>query len=173
MPRPPASPNVSSAVASPGAGPSTGLPASPWRRLMCTAYESVLLFGVVWFFGYAFSALAQFKGEPGAARSAFQVYMVLLLGGYFTLFWSAGRRTLPMKTMAVRLVTREGGPVSVPRAAWRYAVAVALLAAPLAAARQLHAATALLVLLPFAWVLVDRQRRTLWDVAAGTRLVND
>ena len=46
--------------------------ADPWRRLMCVAYECVLLFGILFFFGYAFSALAQFKGDPGVGRWFFQ-----------------------------------------------------------------------------------------------------
>src|SRR5690606_9285611 len=36
-------------------------PAHPWRRFMGFAYEAVLLFGVVWFADYAFSALTQFR----------------------------------------------------------------------------------------------------------------
>lgn len=31
--------------------------ADPWRRLMGIAYEAIILFGVLWFADYAFSAL--------------------------------------------------------------------------------------------------------------------
>ena len=48
-------------------------PASAWRRLMGVFYEGMLLFGVLWFFGYAFSALTQFRGTEVAARGVFQV----------------------------------------------------------------------------------------------------
>ena len=47
--------------------------ANPWRRLMGVVYESVILFGVIWFADYAFSALTQFRGELVYHRSAFRV----------------------------------------------------------------------------------------------------
>ena len=91
---------------------------------MSAVYEGVILFGVVFFFAYGFSALTSFKGSEGLLRSAFQVYLFLILGAYFTWFWSRGRRTLPMKTMGVVLLdakTRQ--PLTPARAAWRYLVA--------------------------------------------------
>ena len=100
------------------------VPADPWRRLMSAAYEGVILFGVVFFFAYAFSALTSFKGGEGILRTGFQVYLFLILGAYFTWFWGNGRRTLPMKTMGVALVTASTGqPLSSARAAWRYLIA--------------------------------------------------
>ena len=145
-------------------------PASAWRRLMGVFYEGMLLFGVLWFFGYAFSALTQFRGTDGLARGAFQLYLLLVLGAYFVWFWSADRRSLPMRTLSMRLVTSAGGTVSVARAAARYAAATTMLVLPLAAAQALHLGFAAAVLLPFGWMLADRQRRTLWDVAANTRM---
>jgi uncharacterized RDD family membrane protein YckC len=156
------------------AGPSGAgslVPASAWRRLMCIAYEGVLLFGVLFFFGYAFSALTQFRGAPGVQRWAFQAFIVLVLAAYFTWFWSEGRRTLPMKTMGVRLVTSSGGPVSVARALCRFVVACAMLVAAIGAGAMLHPALGVLVLIPFAWTLADRDRRALYDVVCDTRLV--
>src|SRR5690606_29610389 len=61
-------------------------PAHPWRRFMGFAYEAVLLFGVVWFADYAFSALTQFRGHPGALRTAFQWFTLAVLAVYFTGF---------------------------------------------------------------------------------------
>ena len=147
--------------------------ASPWRRLMCIAYEGVLLFGVLFFFGYAFSALAQFKGEPGAMLWAFRVFVLLVLGAYFVWSWSEGRRTLPMKTMGVRLTGAEGEPLSVARALCRFAAACAMLIGATAAAVYLHPALAVLLLVPATWSLLDRDRRSLYDIACGTRLVYD
>ena len=40
--------------------PTPALPASPWRRFMSCVYDGIVLFGVLFFFGYAFSALAQY-----------------------------------------------------------------------------------------------------------------
>lgn len=140
---------------------------------MGASYEGLLLFGVLWLTGYAFSALAQFKGQPGGLRWAFQVYVALVLGAYFTALWSGGRRTLAMKTLDLRLLGPGDAPLSPARAAVRFGAAAALLVLPLGAAKALHPALGAAALLPFAWMLVDAQRRTLWDVVAGTRMATD
>jgi uncharacterized RDD family membrane protein YckC len=140
---------------------------------MCIAYEGVLLFGVLFFFGYAFSALAQFKGEPGPMLWAFRIFVLLVLGVYFVWSWSDGRRTLPMKTMGVRLTDARGEPPSVARTLCRFVAAVAMLIGAIAAAVYLHPALAILLLAPATWSLIDRDHRTLYDIACGTRLVYD
>jgi uncharacterized RDD family membrane protein YckC len=158
----------------PGCAAASRLPsAGLWRRFMGAVYEGVVLFGVVVFFGYGFSALAQFRGEPGALRWTFQAFLFLVVGAYFVWFWSEGRRTLPMKTVALRLVDGRDRPVSRARAALRYLCAWALLLAPVAAAWFAHPAWLLLLPLPFAAAALDADRRTLYDRLAGTRLVVD
>lgn len=155
------------APAAPGRLPS----ADPWRRFMCIAYECVLLFGVLFFFGYAFSALAQFKGQPGPVRWLFQAFVLLVLAIYFGWSWSEGRRTLPMKTMSVRVETRDGTVPGLGLALARFAVAAAMLVAAIAAAALLHPVFVVLIVVPFAWTLADRDHRALYDVLSGTRLV--
>jgi len=141
---------------------------------MGAVYESVVLFGVVVFFGYGFSALFQFRGAPGGLRWAFQGFLFLVLALYFVWFWSEGRRTLPMKTVGLRLVDLGGLPLTRARAAGRYVWAWALLVAPVAAAQQLGQAWLLLLLpVPFGWALFDPDRSTLYDRLAGTRLIVD
>ncbi len=150
----------------------TAGPADPWRRLMSAVYEGVILFGVVFFFAYGFSALTSFRGGEGHLRTAFQIYLFLLLGVYFTWFWSKGRRTLPMKTMGVTLVTAsEGRPLSTLRAAWRYCMASLLFWGLLAVVWKLSAWWLVLWPLPFAWSLFNPRHQTLYDLLAGTMLV--
>jgi uncharacterized RDD family membrane protein YckC len=96
-----------------------------------------------------------------------------VLGLYFVWFWSNGRRTLPMKTMSVVLVDREGRPASTRRSLMRYLAASAGWVVALGLAARVHWAALALVALPFAWALIDRRRRTLYDIASGTRLVTD
>ena len=134
-------------------------------------YELIILFGVLWFFDYAFSALTQFHGEPGPLRNVFQLFQVLILGAYFAGFWAEGRRTLPMKTMSLQLLTLRQEPVSLVRAIARYLYALAFLVAPMALAYYVHWSAAFLILLPFAWTLFDADRQALYDRLAGTRLV--
>lgn len=139
---------------------------------MCVTYECILLFGVLFFFGYAFSAFAQFKGQPGPVRWIFQGFMTLVLAVYFVWSWSEGRRTLPMKTMSVRVETPDGRNVSVPRALARFAAALGMIVAAIAAGSELHPALYLLLLAPFLPTLFDRDHRALYDFVAGTRLAH-
>ena len=154
------------------AGGQALVPADPWRRLMSAVYEGVILFGVVFFFAYAYSALTTFKGGEGALRTAFQVYLFLVLGAYFSWFWSRARRTLPMKTMGVALVDAGSGrPLTPWRAAWRYLVASVLFWGLLAAVWRASAWWLLAWPLPFAWTLLNPRRQALYDVLSGTLLV--
>lgn len=140
---------------------------------MAAIYDGVILFGIVMFFGYGFSAVARFRAEDGLLRSTFQWYLFAVLGVYFIGFWSGGRRTLPMKTMSVVLVNdADGRPVSALRAAWRYVVASALFWGLLAFVWRHSPWLAVLWPLPFLWGAVDPRRRTWYDIAAGTRLVH-
>jgi uncharacterized RDD family membrane protein YckC len=145
--------------------------ADPWRRLMGIVYEAVLLFGVLWIADYTFSALTRFRGEPGALRTAFQLFTLGVLALYFIGFWSHGRRSLPMKTLSLQLLTRNDQPLDERRAFVRFAAACVLWIGALAAGHYLSAWLYVLVLLPFCWTLFDRDRRALYDVLAGTRLV--
>ena len=138
---------------------------------MGITYEGVILFGVVFFFGYGFSALTQFKGQSGPLRWAFQGFMFLVLGAYFVYFWSNGRRSLPMKTLSLQLLGPGERPLAIGRACARYGVAIGWIAAALAAAASLGGAWALAALVPLGWVFFDRDRRALYDVICRTRLV--
>ncbi len=167
-------------MATPSPAPPAGsrlpdLPAAGlWRRAMSAVYESIVLFGVVVFFGYAYSALLQYRGEPGALRWGLQAWLFIVVGVYFVWFWSDGRRTLPMRTVGVRLVRDDGSAPGRRRAALRYAAAWTMLLAPMWAATGTgHPAWLLLWPVPFCWGLIDPLRRTLYDLAAGTRLVVD
>lgn len=140
---------------------------------MAITYESIILFGVLWFADYAFSALTQFRGETGLLRTAFQLFTALVLGGYFTFFWSRGRHSLPMKTIAVRVMTRRGGALSVGHAAARYLVALAMPVIVLAAAKYVSGWLILALPLPWVWCLIDRDNQSLYDRIVRTRLVHD
>ncbi len=157
-----------------GASIPTGLAApaaDPWRRFMSIVYEGVILFGVVFFFTYAFSAVTRWQGHPGTLRWVYQFYMYGVLGAYFAWFWSEGRRTLPMKTMSILLQRRDGTPVPRGQAFLRYTVAGLWPAAVLAAMKSgLSPWLAPLMFVPFLWPLVDRERRALYDIVCGTRL---
>ena len=147
--------------------------ATPWRRLMAITYESIILFGVIWFADYAFSAVTQFRGEPGPLRSAFQVFTTLVLATYFSFFWSHGRHSLPMKTIAVRVLSLDDRPLSAIHALARFAAALVMPIAVLAAGKLVSGWFFLALPLPLLWCLIDRDHQSLYDRLARTRLVHD
>src|SRR5690606_35106686 len=82
----------------------------------------------------------------------------LVSGAYAVLAWRRGGQTLGMKPWRLRVVGADGRPATVRRLWLRYAVATLSLAG---------AGLGLL------WSLVDRERRGLHDVVAGTLLVRE
>jgi uncharacterized RDD family membrane protein YckC len=89
------------------------------RRLACLLYEGVLLFGVVAGAGFLYSSLTQ-QRHALVGLHGLQAFLFVVLGIYFTWFWAQGRQTVAMKTWRLRLVTRDGRPLSQARALARY-----------------------------------------------------
>jgi uncharacterized RDD family membrane protein YckC len=125
------------------------------RRLICMAYEALLVFAVAFLAGAAFHGAAV-ERLTGDTRLVFQVYLFLVLGIYFVVCWSRGGQTLAMQTWRMRIVGRDGASISVARAALRYALAWVSLA-------SLGAG--------FLWACVDSNGQFLHDRLAGTRIV--
>lgn len=128
-----------------------GLP----RRLASVLYDALLLAALVLVATFPFLAVFG-DSTQGWQRHVLQGWVVLVAGVYFVGFWTRGGQTLPMKTWHIRVVRRDGAPVSVGRATHRYLLA---LLGTLAAG------------LGFAWALFDRDRQFLHDRLAGTALV--
>jgi uncharacterized RDD family membrane protein YckC len=145
--------------------------ANPWRRSLSATYDTVILFGVVFFFYYGFSSLTRLTGAPGALRWVGMAFLFAVLGTYFTWFWSLGRRTLPMKTMSLMVVDKNDKPVTRSRAFARYCAAIGLIILVLAIVKYSFLVFALLFLVPIVWTLFDKDKRALYDVIAGTRLI--
>ena len=148
------------------------------RRLCSMLYESMLLFGVLFFAGWLFSTLLQ-QRHALYLRNGLQDWLFVVIGIYFVWFWSHGGQTLAMKTWRIRLVTADGRPVGALRALGRYLLAWFWCVPGLIAAWMLGARDWLLILIPAAnlllWsltVYLDRERRFLHDRLAGTRLVD-
>lgn len=96
------------------------------RRMACFVYEGLLLFGlslVPGALGALFVALTG-KAHPLQGDTALRVFTFVLFGIYFTWFWSKRGQTLPMQTWHLRLLTRDGRPLSQPRAFARYLLAM-------------------------------------------------
>lgn len=96
----------------------TGVPTLT-RRLLCGMYEAVVLFGVVMMAGLLYGTVTE-QRHALVGTTGLQAFLFVVLGIYFTWFWSLGRQTVAMKTWRIRLTTRDGRPLSQPRALARY-----------------------------------------------------
>jgi uncharacterized RDD family membrane protein YckC len=147
------------------------------RRLACLMYEGVLLFGVVMVAGFLYSGLTQ-QRHALVGMHGLQAFLFVVLGIYFTWFWAGGRQTVAMKTWRLRLVTRDGRPLSQSRALARYIASwlwfvPALVALGLGGWRSGAATAAALTGSIVAYALLARltpSRQYLHDLICGTRL---
>jgi uncharacterized RDD family membrane protein YckC len=146
------------------------------RRMACWIYESMLLFAVLFLASYLFSSLSQTRHALDN-RHWQQAFLLVVLGIYFTWFWSKGQ-TLAMKTWNIRLVDIHAKPVSQARALGRYALSWLWLLPPLAGVYpfKLSGAETFLIVTGWVavWALLSRfhpQGQFLHDALAGTRLI--
>jgi uncharacterized RDD family membrane protein YckC len=158
----------------PVAGPTPGLA----RRMACWLYEGVLLFGVVMIAGYLFSSLTQ-QRHALVGRHALQAFVFVVLGIYFSWFWSKSGQTVAMKAWHIRLVDATGAPPSQGRAFARYLLSwmwflPALAALELAGVHDGIAITTVVAAGVATYALLTRlhpDRQFLHDALCGTRLV--
>lgn len=118
-------------------------------------YESLLLTAVLFIASFVFHLIFRDTASP-FFRPAFQLYLVVVAGTYFTWFWTHGGQTLPMQTWKFRVVTVDGEGVNLQRAVARYLFAVIGI---------------FLFGCGIFWALLDRERQFLHDRLAGTRIV--
>lgn len=153
--------------------------ASLTRRMSCFVYEGVLLFGVVMAAGLLYGTVT---GQRNAmvGRHGLQAFLFIVIGVYFSWFWTRSGQTLAMKTWRIRLVRADGTPLSMSQAWLRYLLcwlwfAPALLWLWLQGAGSLGPDLAtlsagVLIYAALARLLPGRQ---FWhDVVCGTRLVD-
>jgi uncharacterized RDD family membrane protein YckC len=149
------------------------------RRMAAFVYEGVLLFGVLMIAGYLYSSLTQ-QRHALLGRSGLQAFLFIVLGIYFTWFWSHGGQTVAMKAWHIRLVGSDGRPVSQRRAMLRYLASWIWFVPALAvvwfaglhslAAINAAVATGVVAFAALSWLHPSRQ---FWhDVLCGTRLVH-
>jgi uncharacterized RDD family membrane protein YckC len=154
----------------------TGLhAASLGQRVGALVYESVLLFGFVFFVGaLTHTLLPSADARPGVLRTA----LFLALGAYFTTCWHKTGQTLAMKAWRIRVVDRSAARLTWARAVARYCAAWTLvlpgvllvwaLSARGLGAMLVFGLALLVMLLPS---LFNREHRLLHDWIAGTRLI--
>jgi uncharacterized RDD family membrane protein YckC len=123
-------------------------------RFASLTYEAILLLPVLFIAAYLFLALTHAARTP-ILHALFQLWLLGVLGVYFTYCWRRGGQTLAMKTWHIRVAHQNGSALSTREAAARFLVAVWSLA---------------LVGGGFWWSFVDRERQFLHDRLLGSRL---
>jgi uncharacterized RDD family membrane protein YckC len=148
------------------------------RRLASLFYEAFLAFGISLATAFVFSVATQMR-HALFGREALGVLIIAVLGVYFTWCWRKGR-TLPMQAWRIRIVDKQGRPLTALRAWIRYLYCAVWLLPPIAvfAHQKLtdwKPITAVLLGWVAFWALLSRlhpQRQFWHDAWAGTRLVD-
>lgn len=145
--------------------------------MACWLYEGMLLFGVLFISDYLFSTLSQTR-HALENRLPQQIFLFLVLGIYFIWFWSRGQ-TLAMKTWHIRIVDRQGRPLSQKQALVRYVLSWLWFIPPWALNWALGLDARFVFVLSLGWIVLwmllarlHRDRQFLHDVLARTRLVS-
>ena len=124
------------------------------RRLAAMLYDSLLLFATLYF---ATLILLPFNsGEAITPQPLYTLYLFAVSFLYFAWAWTRGGQTLGMRAWRLRLVRRDGLPVTWGLAALRFLAA--LLSWAVAGAG-------------FLWVLVDSDRLSWHDRLSATHLI--
>ena len=136
----------------------SAMPSTPalFRRLASALYETLLLVGITSVFVLLPQTLYAMTTGQTATAGFLLLNLLIVMGLYFSWFWSHGGQTLAMKTWKFRLIDARGGAVGMPRALLRY-----LLCWP---SWGLFGVGLL-------WAIFDREHQFLHDRLAGTRLM--
>lgn len=143
-------------------------------------YEGMLLLAVIFGTSYAFDSLTQ-RTDANYLYWVSQSLLFIVIGIYFILSWKRKGQTLPMKTWAIGLVTKEGKKPSLKQYLIRYLTAWIF---PLIGAYGVHllsvylgwrSVTIFIVFTPFlnfVYSWLDKEGIFLHDRLANTRLID-
>lgn len=130
-------------------------PAGFVRRLLAIVYDLILLLAVLY---VAMGALLLITA--GAANQSgspwLSAYLLLVSFIFYGWFWINGGQTLGLRSWRLRVEEGDGRPLTWGVAMLRFSLGL-LTCLPLG--------------LGFLWMLLDRERRTLYDRLSGTRVV--
>lgn len=128
-------------------------PARLWRRLAAMTYDGLLILAI-WLLTLLLMVVA--NGGEAVFGAPVQSLLFLELVTFFAYFWCTGGQTAGMRAWRLRLVSDDGGSVSLNQAMLRLFGALAALAALGAG---------------YLWAMFDRQGRTWPDLLSHSRIV--
>jgi uncharacterized RDD family membrane protein YckC len=129
-----------------------------WLRLTAAVYDFLPLLGL-WFVATGLVLLATGGGldvKTTGGKLLVQSAVVLVTAAYFLASWLRGGATIGMRAWRLRVVRADGTALTLPQALLRFAVGWISVVALGAG---------------FWWCLIDREKRSWHDLAAGTVLV--
>lgn len=129
------------------------------RRLVAMVYDALLVCAVAMIavaITLPLSGGEAVADHAGVQRTAMQLWIVLVTGGFFSWFWVHGGQTLGLKAWGMRVVRDDGSPLRWRDAALRFAWAIPSLG---------------LAGLGLLWMAFDHQRLTVHDRFSRTRVV--
>jgi uncharacterized RDD family membrane protein YckC len=129
-------------------------PAGMLRRLGAMFYDCLLMLSALL---VAIALLLLFsRGTLTYHNPFFRAFLFLTCFTFYAWFWTHGGQTLGMRTWRLRLQRVDGGPVTLWQALLRFMLAIPSLA---------------LCGLGFFWMLIDRQKLTLYDRLSHSLIV--
>jgi len=127
-----------------------------WRRTVSLLYESLLLLAVLMIASFIFHLIFR-DINASYFRPLYQFYLAIVMGYYFTWFWTHGGQTLSMQTWKMRIVTIDGNNLDKQKATIRYLLALIGI---------------LFFGIGIFWALFDRDHQFLHDRLAGTQIIS-
>ena len=125
------------------------------RRLGAMFYDALLLLALL-MLSYPYVWLTGGAKPNLAIKTAYQFYLLAICFFYYAGFWVRGGQTLGLRTWRMKLVNKDGGPITWTIALKRFASALFSL---------------LCLGLGFLWVIYDRDKLAWHDRLSGTRLM--
>lgn len=151
-----------------------------WRRLICLIYESFILLAVVFIASLIFHLIFR-DTQASYFKPLFQLYLLIIMGYYFTWFWTHGGQTLAMQTWKMRLVSRDGKALTRQQAIARFLYAFLgiiifvlidqMLPFNFVSHSHLVLMSTLIFGSGFIWAVFDHDHQFLHDRLAGTRII--
>ncbi len=151
-----------------------------WRRIICLIYESFILLAILFIASLIFHLIFS-NTQASYFKPLFQFYLLVIMGYYFTWFWTHGGQTLAMQTWKMRLVSKDGRALTRKQAIMRFlctligilifAIIDQILPFNFISYYQLVFISMLIFGCGFIWALFDRDHQFLHDRLAGTRII--
>ena len=129
--------------------------ASLTRRLGAMLYDVILTFAIL-IIGTAVLLLTTEGQSIAVGNRYYQSFLFILVSIFFIWFWIHGGQTAGMAAWKLRIVTKEGHPISYKQAMLRLLTAIPSL---------------LLGGLGLLWLIWDREKLSLYDRLSGTRMI--